>query len=152
MTGADWLSSVFPETDQRRFCRRRKPLLRLSMADLAVRKHYFAYIWHQKRKNAWYKRWNSATHTRHTAEKVPYISHLVKTNPSNLSQISQIDILAETSLPVYDAPLSTTAISKARFPRHARMEYASTRNTHGMHLFSATAALFFAPMHFCYGS
>lgn len=118
----------------------------------AVRKHYFAYIWHQKRKNAWYKRWNSATHTRHTAEKVPYISHLVKTNPSNLSQISRIDILAETSLPVYDAPLSTTAISKARFPRHARMEYASTRNTHGMHLFSATAALFFAPMHFCYGS
>lgn len=149
MTGADWFSSVFPETDQRRFCRRRKPLLRLSMADFSSSK---TLLRHQKRKNAWYKRWNSATHTRHTAEKVPHISHLVKTNSSNLSQISRIDILAETFLPVYDAPLSTTAISKARFPRHARMEYASTRNTHGMHLFSATAALFFAPMHFCYGS
>lgn len=152
MTGADWLSSVFPETDQRRFCRRRKPLLRLSMADFSSSKTLLRLHMAPKAENAWYKRWNSVTHTRHTAEKVPYISHLVKNNSSNLPQISRIDILAETFLPIYDAPLFTTAISKARFPRHARMEYASARNTHGMHLFRTTAALFFAPMHFCYGS
>lgn len=76
MTGADWLSSVFPETDQRRFCRRRKPLLRLSMADFSSSKTLLRLYMAPKAENAWYKRWNSATHTRHTAEKVPYISHL----------------------------------------------------------------------------
>lgn len=141
MTGADWLSSVFPETDQRRFCVF-SPVS--SASEAATSLIYGSFRQFGNTTSPTYGTKSGKRRVYALEFRSSYSAYCGKGaiyKPPSKNQLFESAINKPDRHPCGDFSLDlrhppfTTAISKAQFLRNARMEYASTQNTHGMHLF-----------------